>query len=586
VASDPQALVGPEVAFNALRRHLIRLRWRLRLALGVFIGARALSVLCGAAAIAILLHKLQGILYPAELVWVAPGVAVVAAVLGAIAWPLPDARVAVAADRRLGARDRLGTAVELAGAADRSGMDCAQIADALNYAGRQRAADAFAVRTGRSGRWAVGCLLALLVVHFAPIPPLLLSKRQREDQDRLRAVAHLLKPEAERLQRKADETGDEETSEVARRLERLAREMQRGRVERKQALVQLDEIQKDLEKLHESIRPPSLKTAQAAREEMSREGRQRLAAQARDLAWRAERKGDKERAEQLKKLAERAEQARNPEELMKAAEQMAQHANALGHEMPLTAAIDVLSLAIADENWDAAAAMLEGLQECLSAGDQELTPKEAAELAEAMEKLAKQLEGTELADLAECLRKAGECLKQGDCKGAAACLGASEGREGMSAAQLRSAIRRAGKCAGKCAGQCSGRGQRPGQGAGGPSPQEHIPPNAPGTSLYTPRETPVDADPTRVRAGVRPGGDMAAVTTRGAPETASESRVPYYEVIDDYSQAAEDALSHEEVPPAYRQTVRDYFESLQNGRETTDTTATAETAETTATDDD
>ncbi len=250
---------------------------------------------------------------------------------------------------------------------------------------------------------------------------------------------------------------------------------------------------------------------------------------------------------------------------MKAAEEMSEHAKALGRELPLTAAIDVLSLALAGEEWDAAAAMIEGLQECLSDGDQELTPKEAAELAEAMEKLAKKLEGTELEDLAECLRKAGECLKQGDCKGAAACLGASEGREGMSAAQLRRAVRRAGKCAGTAAGQCSGRGQCSRQGAGGPSPQDHIPENAPGTSLYTPRETPVNADPTRVGAQVRPGGDMAAVTTRGAPETASESRVPYYEVIGDYSKVAEDALSHEEVPPAYRQTVREYFESLQGG---------------------
>ncbi len=41
--------------------------------------------------------------------------------------------------------------------------------------------------------------------------------------------------------------------------------------------------------------------------------------------------------------------------------------------------------------------------------------------------------------------------------------------------------------------------------------------------------------------------------------------MPYYEVIGDYSQEAEDALSHEEVPPAYRQTVREYFESLQGG---------------------
>ncbi|HUS80057.1 MAG TPA: hypothetical protein VM283_02240, partial [Armatimonadota bacterium] len=62
----------------------------------------------------------------------------------------------------------------------------------------------------------------------------------------------------------------------------------------------------------------------------------------------------------------------------------------------------------------------------------------------------------------------------------------------------------------------------------------------------------------------RPGGEMVTTTTRGAPDTADETRVPYYEVIGDYSHAAEEALSREEVPPAYRETVREYFESLQS----------------------
>ena len=64
---------------------------------------------------------------------------------------------------------------------------------------------------------------------------------------------------------------------------------------------------------------------------------------------------------------------------------------------------------------------------------------------------------------------------------------------------------------------------------------------------------------------MRPGGEMAATTERGAPTTGSDSRVPYYEVITDYSKAAEEALSREEVPPAYRPTVREYFKALESG---------------------
>jgi hypothetical protein len=39
--------------------------------------------------------------------------------------------------------------------------------------------------------------------------------------------------------------------------------------------------------------------------------------------------------------------------------------------------------------------------------------------------------------------------------------------------------------------------------------------------------------------------------------------VPYTEVISDYKKAAENALSKEKIPPAYRTRVKDYFSSLE-----------------------
>lgn len=56
---------------------------------------------------------------------------------------------------------------------------------------------------------------------------------------------------------------------------------------------------------------------------------------------------------------------------------------------------------------------------------------------------------------------------------------------------------------------------------------------------------------------------FSAGETKGAPDAAGPSSVPYYEVYSDYKKSAEKALTKEEVPPAYRKPVKDYFESLR-----------------------
>jgi hypothetical protein len=56
---------------------------------------------------------------------------------------------------------------------------------------------------------------------------------------------------------------------------------------------------------------------------------------------------------------------------------------------------------------------------------------------------------------------------------------------------------------------------------------------------------------------------FSAGETKGAPDKPGASSVPYYEVYSNYGKAAEKALSKEEVPPAYRKPVSDYFESLK-----------------------
>jgi len=56
---------------------------------------------------------------------------------------------------------------------------------------------------------------------------------------------------------------------------------------------------------------------------------------------------------------------------------------------------------------------------------------------------------------------------------------------------------------------------------------------------------------------------FSAGETKGTPDTRSSATVPYTQVMSSYSKAAENALSKEKVPPAYRKRVKEYFHSLE-----------------------
>ena len=58
-------------------------------------------------------------------------------------------------------------------------------------------------------------------------------------------------------------------------------------------------------------------------------------------------------------------------------------------------------------------------------------------------------------------------------------------------------------------------------------------------------------------------GRMSYTETRGTPDP-RPATAPYYEVTESDAQAAEEALSREEIPRAYQDEVRRYFESIQS----------------------
>ena len=67
----------------------------------------------------------------------------------------------------------------------------------------------------------------------------------------------------------------------------------------------------------------------------------------------------------------------------------------------------------------------------------------------------------------------------------------------------------------------------------------------------------------RVTGKMGDQGEVEQLPTRTEAQ-GGPVRTPYYEVYESYKKDAEDAISKEAVPPAYKRPVKEYFESLQS----------------------
>lgn len=562
-----ETLANPEMAAYAstLTRGLRRVRRRVRLLMAVRIVSTAVAMAAGVAAPLVIVAKLYDYWYPPlapEFVIAGAGLVTL---LIALFWPLPDSLIAENTDRRLGLRDRLSTAVELVRDAEASGMEDAAVLDALDHLQGLRSSHAYPLRLYRATKSAGLCVLVLLAVQLAPIPPWLLSHEQREERAMLRKRAAEIEPLAKELSRAAEESQDEEARQVARKLQQLTDKLKHGKLDTKQALLSLKEVEKQLGDLEQRMGPPKPKTAARAAEALKAAERERLAARAGALAQRAADTGDQQARKQLEQLADQAKKARDSDQIKRLSDEVEKQAQKLGSasripgNMPAT-----VSSALDAQDWQAALDALDAMTVPLEEAEGELSKEEAEELARQLEALSEALKGTELEEMSDSLCESARLLKMGRCERAAKSLG--EGCKACRLAAREAGARRACKaCKGglaKCRGACSGTGAGTGMGPDDGS-QQQIPADAKAAGLYDPRATATDGDAERVRAFVRPDGQMMSVMEKSAPVVVSGSKVPYYEVIGEYSKTAEEALEKETVPPTYRSTVRDYFDALQ-----------------------
>jgi len=558
IAAGTSLLRAPRM----LRRGIRALRLRVRLLIALRLAIGAVTIVSAGATLCVLGLRLRGVWYPP----LAPEVALVAAALASLAtgllWPLSDRLIAASADRRLGLRDRIGSALQFLRAGAGSGMERAAVLDALGHLELLRAREAFPMRRPRASSAAALCLGVLLLSQVLPIPPLLLSPREREEKAELREAAARIEPLAKQLEEAATQANDQEAAQVSKQLKKLAQQLQRGQVTKKQALLNLSELEKKVQRLDQKLAKP--KTAEELADSLRQAQQDSISQKASELARQAAERGDKEAAKQLEQLAQQAKQTDDQEKLNDLARQLEERAAKLGASLGLPPGLlGALSQSLAGADPGLSEQALKDLAEAAKDWPKELSKEELEALAAELKELSKQLDGSDLKELSKLLSEASECLKSGNCDKAGAALGkAAKLSKGALAKAKLAAVCRSCKLG---LGQCKG-GNVTVYGRGGPMPQKAIPPNAPGTQLFAPRQSENPGDLERVRAQINPQGPMLATTEKGAPPTGGASRVPYYEVISDYSKTAEEALAKEEVPPAYRGTVRDYFRALQSGK--------------------
>lgn len=562
-----------------LRKLLRRARLRARQVLAVTWLVRLAGPVLVGLVLAVLLLKLVGFWFDPLAPPLLLGVLLVGCMLTAALRPLTDRLLLGSLDRRLGLRDRLTTAGWLVQRqSPLSALERAALQDGLAQAQAVHPAEAYGFPPAQRWRATALGLTTLAAAVLAPIPPLLLSPQQRQERAELRVEATPLKPLAKALERSGRQGQDLEAQRLARQLKRLHQDMLRGRLDRKQALLQMEDLRRELQRLQHPSEAPRHSPQRA--EKLNREAAAQLARDASRAAREARKQGKPELARQLQEKAQQARRQPQTAALQQEQRELQAAATELGLSLPDSPELKLdLAALLQQPDSQQAAQQLRQLQEKLAARMEKLSPQEREKLARQMEQAAKTLQKAGASRSAAQLCRSAQALRAGNCKNAQQALlgkGNSSARQAAVAAAARAAER--GMQSALCAGQgsCAALGSRSGgasanagcgTGAGAGAPQAAIPKNAPGASLYAPRRTNVKATPTPVAAAIgNPQGGMIAGQVRGAPDKLTASHVPYYEVVGGYSRAAEEALQREEVPPAYRTTVRDYFEALQSGK--------------------
>jgi len=281
---------------------------------------------------------------------------------------------AMIADERAGLKERLSTAVALSDAGSTSEMAQAQVRDAARHAAELQAGQVLPWRVPPQWRWLAVASAVLAAAVFLPDLPLFQSLQDRVDRETMKVEGARLKHVAKALEKKAagQRKGEEENNALLRRvaqnMRQLGKEMDQGRIPKKQALLKMNDLLKEMKQAENQARPGG------------NNPRKDLDQVMRDLQAQAQKAGEKGNQEGARSLSQMAEAVKN-------------------------------------RDFDEAKRQLEELAKKIQSG--KMNSQEAAQAGEALKQMARAMEGSgldaaskQMKEASRQLEKAAELAKQ------------------------------------------------------------------------------------------------------------------------------------------------------------------------------
>ena len=407
------------------------------------------------------------------------------------------------------------------------------------------------------------------------------------------------KPAFQQLERAARQSGsslNQTAEQLQKQIDQLQKELGKNGKDASEAV---RELQKDLQKLKDAAKGLASKAgeeAKSARAEMSK-ALSELAQKAMDQGLPMD--GLREAADQLK--AANIEQfLKNLEFAQLDLEKLAETARQLQQLQQQSEKIGKdLEEQLRNGQAQAAQQTLQKMMDQIQKPD--VNQEQLAKIAQECQNGAKP--GEKLGKVGEHLKKAAEQAKKGDKAGSQKSMAAAKKElddlmNQMGDAQQMLAAMQALQKAQLCIanGQCWGEGQGQGQGKSGGSAGKNGPKrgrrgfgdwsndnpwNLPeeiadswdnsgmtradkAAKGNTDREagTPDNLAPTKIKGQFQPGGPMPSITLKGV-SIKGDSKVAYTEAVTAAQSDAQAALSQDQVPKAYKNAVRDYFDDLK-----------------------
>lgn len=333
----------------------------------------------------------------------------------ALARRLEDLSVAIAADRRTGLKERLSTALALGDSGDAPEMVQALISDAGTRVSAMRPKEVFRHRFGWP-HWSSGTAMAVLVaVIFVPQLPGMQPESRRREVAVLREQGAKVAKLADELKKKSAPNYHDMRG-LSDRLKKLGWKMQTGRMQKKQAMLQLQKLTKTIQQeqdrmARENSSEKSMEQARAEMQKASAELEKKMA----DKMAEKENIPPEEALKKLPSDKRLAELARKEEALTQAEKQeleqaVERYANP-SNNSPIPSELgEAMAKLAANGDYQKAAELMQKLSQKLNAGN--MKPADAESLKKQMDALAKALKNTDLDKLAKQMLENAEKLSK------------------------------------------------------------------------------------------------------------------------------------------------------------------------------